>query len=135
MTSEQLTLKHTSASRSSFEWTDEDYDVLCDGKVVGRIVRDGPQWFWRIAYEYLRDRSPSDGHEPDQYAAMKAFAKVGTVSDGGDTRFVIAMTRYCLNVLRFPGLMLRGEDKSRRCRQLAAPLTPEAKSSSIPRPS
>ena len=75
MTSDQLTLKRASASRSSLEWTDEDYDVLYDGKVVGRIVRDGPQWFWRIAYEYLRDRSSSDGHGPDQDAAMKAFAK------------------------------------------------------------
>ena len=75
MTSEQLILKRASASRSSLEWTDEDCDMLCDGKVVGRIVRDGPRWFWRIAYGYLRDRSPSDGHEPDQDAAMKAFAK------------------------------------------------------------
>jgi hypothetical protein len=56
MTSEQLILKRASASRSSLEWTDGDYDVLCD-------------------YEYLRHRSPSDGHEPDQDADMKAFAK------------------------------------------------------------
>jgi hypothetical protein len=60
---DQLTLKRASASRSSAEWTDEDYDVMCNGEVVGRIVRDGRQWFWRIAYDYLRDRTPSDGHD------------------------------------------------------------------------
>jgi hypothetical protein len=32
-----LLLKHASASRPSGEWNDEDYDVLADGIVVGRI--------------------------------------------------------------------------------------------------
>jgi hypothetical protein len=31
----QLVLKHASASRSSGEWGDDDYDVLADGVVVG----------------------------------------------------------------------------------------------------
>jgi hypothetical protein len=35
-----LILKRASASRSSGQWSDNDYDVLEDGKVVGRI-------FWR----------------------------------------------------------------------------------------
>jgi hypothetical protein len=33
-----LVLKRASASRSSGEWSDGDYDVLADGVVVGRIL-------------------------------------------------------------------------------------------------
>jgi hypothetical protein len=36
---EQLILKHASVSRSSGEWSDDDYDVLADGVVVGRIMK------------------------------------------------------------------------------------------------
>jgi hypothetical protein len=34
-----LILKSASASRPSGEWNDDDYDVLADGAVVGRIMR------------------------------------------------------------------------------------------------
>jgi hypothetical protein len=51
-----LILKRASASRSSGQWKDEDYDVLADGKVVGRIYEDASastpppslRWFWSI---------------------------------------------------------------------------------------
>jgi hypothetical protein len=33
----ELTLKRASASRPSGEWDDDDYDVLTDGAIVGRI--------------------------------------------------------------------------------------------------
>jgi hypothetical protein len=36
---EKLILKRASASRPSDEWNDDDYDVLSDGKVVGRIMK------------------------------------------------------------------------------------------------
>ena len=35
----QLILKRASASRTSGEWSDDDYDVLADGVTVGRIMR------------------------------------------------------------------------------------------------
>jgi hypothetical protein len=35
----QLILKSANASRSSGEWNDDDYDVLCEGAVVGRIMK------------------------------------------------------------------------------------------------
>ena len=35
----QLILKRASASRLSGEWNDDDYDVLADGFVVGRIFQ------------------------------------------------------------------------------------------------
>jgi hypothetical protein len=50
-----LILKRASASRSSGQWQDEDYDVLADGKVVGRIHEHADlgtppelRWFWSI---------------------------------------------------------------------------------------
>ena len=50
-----LILKRASASRPSGTWQDEDYDVLADGKVIGRIYEQGSahdppelRWFWSI---------------------------------------------------------------------------------------
>jgi hypothetical protein len=34
-----LILKGASASRSSGQWRDDDYDVIADGVIVGRIFR------------------------------------------------------------------------------------------------
>ena len=39
MTTKSLVLKRRSASRSSGEWRDDDYDVLENGVVVGRIFK------------------------------------------------------------------------------------------------
>jgi hypothetical protein len=38
MDKDYLILKRASASRPSGEWDDDDYDVLADGVVVGRIM-------------------------------------------------------------------------------------------------
>jgi hypothetical protein len=48
---EKLILKRASASRPSGEWNDDDYDVLSEGKVVGRIMKAaaspvGTPWMW-----------------------------------------------------------------------------------------
>jgi hypothetical protein len=51
-----LILKRGKLSRSSGSWSDEDYDVLADGKVIGRIYEpagsrfDPPElrWFWSV---------------------------------------------------------------------------------------
>jgi hypothetical protein len=39
-----LILKLGKFSRSSGQWQDEDYDVLADGKVVGRILESGSRF-------------------------------------------------------------------------------------------
>src|SRR5215468_2063506 len=39
MDKDYLVLKRASASRSSGEWSDDDYDVLAGGVVVGRIMK------------------------------------------------------------------------------------------------
>jgi hypothetical protein len=52
-----LILKRASASRSSGEWSDDDYDydVLADGKVVGRIFRyTRHPWMWTGIFAKLR---------------------------------------------------------------------------------
>jgi hypothetical protein len=61
-----LLLKRASASRSSGEWSESDYDVLADGVVIGRIMRaaaalEGMPWIWTLIFGYHEDRSPTHG--------------------------------------------------------------------------
>jgi hypothetical protein len=76
-----LILKRASASRPSGEWSDDDYDVLADGKVVvGRIFLSaksplGTPWMWTLIFGYHEDRSPTHGYEATREDAMAAFAK------------------------------------------------------------
>jgi hypothetical protein len=42
MEKDYLTLKRAPACRPSGEWNDDDFDVLTDGTVVGRIFRPMP---------------------------------------------------------------------------------------------
>ena len=75
-----LILKRASASRPSGEWSDDDYDVLADGLVVGRIMKaaaspvDAP-WLWTLAFGHHKDRTPTHGYEATREAAMAAFAR------------------------------------------------------------
>jgi hypothetical protein len=62
MDKDYLTLKHASASRPSGEWGEDDYDVLADGIVVGRIMKAaaapiGQPWLWTLAYGHHEDRT------------------------------------------------------------------------------
>ena len=80
MDKDYLVLKRASVFRSSGEWSDDDFDVLCDGVVVGRIMKAaavpvGMSWMWTLAYDYHEDRTPTHGYEPTRDAAMAAFAK------------------------------------------------------------
>jgi hypothetical protein len=74
-----LILKRASASRSSGEWSDDDYDVLAEGAVVGRIFkndeRPGAAWMWTLIFPHHEDRSPTHGYEATREDAMAAFAK------------------------------------------------------------
>jgi hypothetical protein len=76
----QLILKRASASRPSGEWSDDDYDVIADGVVVGRIMRaaaapEGTPWLWTLAFGYHDDRTPTHGYAATREAAMTAFGK------------------------------------------------------------
>jgi hypothetical protein len=55
----QLTLKRAPASRPSGEWRYDDYDVIADGVVVGRIFKVhaapvGTPWMWTLALGSMR---------------------------------------------------------------------------------
>ena len=74
MESDYLILKRASASRPSGEWNDDDYDVLADGVVVGRIFKAsaapvGSPWMRILAFGHHEDRTPTTRED-----AMAAFA-------------------------------------------------------------
>jgi hypothetical protein len=76
----QLILKRASLSRSSGEWSDDDFDVLAEGIVVGRIFKVnaapvGTPWMWTLLFEHHKDRTPTYGYAATRGAAMAAFAK------------------------------------------------------------
>ena len=72
-----LILKRAVANRSSGDWNDDDYDVLADGVVVGRIMKAaaapaGQPWLWTMLFDY---RWPTHGYAATRGEAMAAFAK------------------------------------------------------------
>jgi hypothetical protein len=76
----QLILKRASTSRPSGQWSDDDYDVLADDAVVGRIMKaiaapEGSPWMWTLAYGHHEDRSPTHGYAATREEAMAAFKK------------------------------------------------------------
>src|SRR5262249_48188789 len=80
MDKDYLALKRASISRPSGEWNDDDFDVVCDGVVVGRIMKAaaapvGEPWLWTLAFGQHEDRWPTHGYEATRDAAMAAFAK------------------------------------------------------------
>jgi hypothetical protein len=80
MDKDYLTLKRASASRPSGEWNDDDFDVLANGEVVGRIFKAnaapvGSPWMWTLAFGHHEDRTPTHGYAATREAAMAEFAK------------------------------------------------------------
>ena len=66
MEKDYLTLKRASASRPSGEWSDDDFDLLSNGTVVGRILKVhtapvGSPWMWTFAFGHHEDRTPARG--------------------------------------------------------------------------
>jgi hypothetical protein len=80
MEKDYLVLERASASRTSGQWKEDDFDVLADGVVVGRIMKaaaspvDAP-WLWTLAFGHHEDRTPTHGYAETREAAMAAFAK------------------------------------------------------------
>jgi hypothetical protein len=70
-----LILKRASVSRPSGEGSDDDYDVLADGMVVGRIMKAaaapvGTSWLWTLAFGHHKDRTPTRDYGSTREAAM-----------------------------------------------------------------
>jgi hypothetical protein len=64
----------------SGQWNDDDYDVLANGEVVGRIFKAnaapvGSPWMWTLAFGHHEGRSPTHGYAATREAAMAPFAK------------------------------------------------------------
>jgi hypothetical protein len=75
-----LILKRASASRPCGTWSDEDYDVLADGKVVGRIYEDAHfstpvelRWFWSITAIWPAIPNVTNGTAATREEAMAKF--------------------------------------------------------------
>ena len=80
MEKDYLILKRASASRTSGKWSEDDFDVLANGVVVGRILNAaaspvGTPWMWTLAFGHHEGRTPTHGYEATREAAMAAFAK------------------------------------------------------------
>jgi hypothetical protein len=88
----QLFLKRGNASRSSGQWSDNDFDALADGKVVGRTIRGcPPQYAARHAMVLVGNRHRArDSQRDERHAATLDEAKARfrdnwtNVNAGGD---------------------------------------------------
>jgi hypothetical protein len=83
-----LILKHASASRPSGEWNDDNYDVLVEGIIVGRIFNAaaspvGTPWMWTLAFGHHEDRKPTHGYAAKREArpGLLRRASLPTVTD------------------------------------------------------
>jgi len=56
----------------------EVYDVVCEGRIVGRIMLTNvpsPSWSWTLAYSFHEGHNPTRGQEASKEAALQAFAR------------------------------------------------------------
>jgi hypothetical protein len=67
-----LILKRASISRPDGQWSDNDFDVLADGKVIGRIYENADigtppdmRWFWSVTEIVPGDTGPDERHRRD----------------------------------------------------------------------
>src|SRR5262245_24807267 len=86
MDKDYLALKRASTSRRSGEWNDDDFDVVCDGSVVGRIMKAaavpvGMSWMWTFAFGHHEDRTPAHGYAATRAAAMMRSPRAGGASN------------------------------------------------------
>jgi hypothetical protein len=73
-----LILRRANNSRLSGRWSDDDYDVLENGVVVGRIFKEPvpPQdqpWMWASGHNREIRQAARGYNEPAREAAMVAF--------------------------------------------------------------
>jgi hypothetical protein len=82
MTQLGLILKRASASRPSGHWSENDYDVLSESEVVGRIMKvisapEDTPWMWTLAYGHHRDRSPTHGFDATREVRWPHLLRAG----------------------------------------------------------
>jgi len=73
-----MLLKRAALSRPC-RWNDDDFDVIANGEVVGRIFKAGVSvarpWMWTLIFPRHEDLTPTHGYAVTREAAMAAFAK------------------------------------------------------------
>jgi hypothetical protein len=87
----RLVLKRGKFSRSSGTWKDDDYDVLADGVVVGRIFNAaaspvGTPWMWTLLYGYHEDRAPAHCYVRRARRRWRRSRRVGGVEANVERR-------------------------------------------------
>jgi hypothetical protein len=87
MGQQELILKRATRITPSGELKHDDYDVLCDDKVVGRIMKAaaapvGTPWLWTFAYGAHRDYSTTCGYAVDRDEAMGSRRGHESVREG-----------------------------------------------------
>jgi hypothetical protein len=53
----------------------DDYEVIADGQIVGRIVLLAGGWAWVMDTAFRQARHPAFGFEPTREAALQAFTR------------------------------------------------------------
>ena len=70
-------LERAGLSRPS--WNDDDFNVVANGKIVGRILKASASvarpWMWTLIFPQPEDRAPTHGYAATRESAMAAFAK------------------------------------------------------------
>jgi hypothetical protein len=89
MDKDYLILKRAAASRPSGQWNDDDFDVLADGAVVGRILKVhaapvGTPWMWTSAFGHHEDRPPTHGYSCASEQPRRALPANSSLTDGFD---------------------------------------------------
>jgi hypothetical protein len=85
MEKDYLILKRAAVSRPSGQWSDDDFDVLANGEVVGRIYKAnaapvGSPWMWTLVFWHHEGRSPTHGYaatrEPPWQPSQELVARL-----------------------------------------------------------
>jgi hypothetical protein len=99
-------------SRPSGHWSEDDYDVLSEGEVVGRIMKviaapEDTPWMWTLAYGQHRDRSPTHGYEGTRRPPWQLSPRAG----GGSDKRVRPGERWQIRKSGPDGWQDRGQDR------------------------
>jgi hypothetical protein len=107
MDKDYLLLKRAALSRPSGQWSDDDFDVLANGGVVGRIFKAnaspvGASWMWTLAFGHHEDRTPTHGYAATREAAWQPLPRAGGASkwrlgsnyDSGNSDFCLRYSSH-----------------------------------------
>jgi hypothetical protein len=75
---DRLTPEDAVTGSAPAAFLDDDFDVLCNGEVVGRIYKAnaapvGEPWMWTLIFPHHEGRTPTHGYAATREAGMAAF--------------------------------------------------------------